>query len=338
MANEEEMDLTGISLNPVGQNEAAEHLTIYFQQRWRRDNSNTTLAQVLENHPSVTRVSLHGLDRLWGADNDATFPALCHQLSGRHETRANLQEVSIADGDTSNPAPAPFYRPFLQALTVNRFLLLVKLDGLKIYAEDLAAFLLAERSAPMSLVLSNVIVESFGPNASMADLTEAMESSKSIKSLRIHYLKGDAAQAILTGLLTNQSVETLGLSWGMVMAAEESSQSVHNILKDTKKIKRFILSDVKHLRDEGHEEISNRIATDLIESACVTEIEFHTTATLSTFQCIGSILREKKNLRFLGLPIDCLFEPSGAALMELLQRPKSPLQSLSVNGHLVKGI
>jgi len=161
-----------------------------------------------------------------------------------------------------------------------------------------------------------------------------MKCSKSIKSLQLYCLQGDAVQAILTGLSTNQSVETLELSWDMVLAAEQSSaQSVHNILKDTKKIKSFILTGLFRLTDTGHKEISKRIATALINSDCVTEIEFEGTGLhggdLHSFQ---SILREKKNLRSLGLPVGCLTDQS---MLELLARPKSPLRTLSLVGGYV---
>ena len=312
---------SSIMLYTTGQNEPPNHLAIYFDRR--RVFNDTALAQVLEDYPSVTIVSLHGLGSLW-ANSNATLPAFRQKL----ETRANLRYVMITAGST-HQAPPLFTSPFLRTLMKNSSLNSVRLEYMRIYTEDLAAILGAKRSGLGWLRLSNVVMES--PRGSeqkgSMELTQAMKSNMSIKSLRMHCLQGDAAQAILTGLSSNQSVDTLGLSWDMVVAAEESSQTVHKILKDNKKIKRFILPDVQSLTDAGHEEISNRIATDLINSDCVTEIEFDTAAALRTFQ---SILREKTNLRSLGLPVDCLSDQSKAALTELLGRPKSPLRSLSL--------
>jgi len=275
--------LPAVRLSAMRPNGPPDRLAINFGQRQVR--SDFALAQALAENPSVTCVSLSWLGSLWGQgsrwgedNDDATLPAFRHTL----ETRANLQQVIItASLVRTEQAPPSIATPFLRTFMVIPFLRSVRLVGkLRIYAEDLAAFLRAERSAPMSLSLSFVVVES--PRGRVQNacrvLTEAMKSSKSIKFLQLRCLQGDAAQAILTGLSTNQSVETLELSWDMVLAAEQSSaQSVHNILKDTKKIKRFILTGLFRLTDTGHKEISKRIATALINSDCVTEIEFEGT-------------------------------------------------------------
>ena len=193
-------------------------LIIDFSNRRRGARDDTALAQALAENPSVTQVILCGLGSRWAEDNDATFPALCRELA---TPRANFPVVWIDEDEFEDrTAPAAFMRQFLQALIENPSVSFVDLRSLKIYTEDLASLLRAQRWAPMSLCLFDVIVEPLGPNASVADLTEAMKSSKSIKSLQFHYhysTQGDAAQAILTGLSTNQSVETLRLNWGTVM-------------------------------------------------------------------------------------------------------------------------
>lgn len=305
----------------------------------QEDITDEVIAEALLGNTVVTEllVIVNG----WKKHHPMGCPEFCYALT-QSET---LQKITIVqdEAQTENdpdqdeqmqPAPAIFVRQFLQALQkAGRSLQIVKLWGLQVWAEDLAAFLRSTKAK--SIILSELTMKLLGLDERAA-LMDAVASNRSVEFLQLESMQ-NGVQPILSGLQQasrGSVLHTLELTSQTVPG--ESSQVLRNLLElAPASLTTFQWTDVGMINDEETTTFANT-AAGLIDSNSVTDIifvscHFNNQRLADIFI---SVLFRKRNLTSLTLTGACQFAAPNKlveiqnAMQGMLLRPDAALRQL----------
>ena len=284
----------------------------------RDERSDAELAQALEQNPFVTEIDLN----LNGARH-TNWNSLLLVLS----TRANLETVILRDGDwgVERNAPVGLVRSILRAIQQNSAVQRVDLNWLRLPIE-----IVDTASSITSLSLFSCILEpSVDRDQGPRDLADALQRNTNIKRLQLAYLDEVCNFAILQGLQSNTSLETLVFGHHFSDATAEAMQQ---LLESTRSIRTVGLRDMIFGTDKFR-----TLAQTLTQSSVVCGLKFlkcdfgdEEAATL-----FRNILLEKRNLTDLSLDQCSFIRFQGGgqvheAIVSTLSRRDSPLRSFEL--------
>ena len=284
----------------------------------RRETSEADLAQALVQNAFVTEIELSLV-----GEQRAEWGSLLRVIA----TRANLEKVTVKDSfnPAERTAPVGLVRAFLRAIQQNTAIQSVDMCWLCL-PTDISAFV-DNASSIASFSFWDCDMEPAEREQGARDLATALQRNRNITSLWLSELKDAYNTAILEGLKSNISVNTLiftPVTSRNGVVSDATSHALHQLLESTTSIQKFELRNATF-----SERQFPSIARAVTGSKCISGLRFFWCRfkDQSSIAQLQSILQNKRNLTSLCLH-GCSFgrEQVHGDFISLLSRPDSPLR------------
>ena len=294
----------------------------------RHETSDADLAQALEQNPFITEIDLYLND---GAVRGLDWNSLLRVIA----MRANLETVKVQDEDSTEiqrHAPAALVSTILRAIQQNAAIRNVSLLHLRLSPDVPSTFVDIASSITTLVLLKCEIMapSSVERERGLRDLAAALQRNTNIKSLQLGYLDEVSNCAILQGLQSNTSVNSL--IFGGLSLPDTTAGAIQQLLQSTVSIDTFGFCGTSF----NNGDMFPSIAQQLIQSpiVCVLQFLYCHFRDEEYAALFRGILQNKQNLTWLCLD-HCTFSggPVPADIISALLQPDSPLRRFELKEH-----